>query len=147
MGEIAFSKDPTYRELLQARQRLQPFWDASDRAFLRFREQVAPTQPPGSVASEAQRFETYDEFIDYVRQRAMQDAQAAGVPAEQIDYRVKSAVTKWLNDQRLSEALQFYKAQVISQNPTLMDDLRRWYPDAIAKYLLEVEQKSKVGAR
>jgi hypothetical protein len=147
LDEISWSKDPTYREYIQARQSLQPLFEAENQAFAQYQQQKARGAPPGSLAAAALQFETYDAFEKEVKRQALAGAQAAAqsgrLSPEVVEYEAAKAAAKWLADQKLTEGRQYYRAKVVFDNPALMDSLRRWYPEQVARYLLEAEEDGK----
>lgn len=147
INEISYSKDPTYREYIGARSRLEPMFEAEDQAFAQFQKQVAGRAQAGSIESRAAEFETYDQFADFVYGEALAAAQAAAqqgiIPRETVAYEARGKAAKWMRDHKMDEARQYYRAKVIFENPALMDDLRKWYPEQVAAYLLEAESKGR----
>jgi len=146
LRETTFSRDPHYRELKEDRAKLEPFWAAQDDAFLDFRRNAAPKSSNTHVQA-AQRFETMDEYREYIVAAVTKEADAKGLAPETRDYQIKQTVNKFFRDQKIDDAVQYYSSKVIAANTSLMDILRKWYPESVARYLLEVENKVEAGVR
>ncbi len=150
IDQLAYSPDPQYKQLLDARQNLKDYWNVPDQAFAQWKQQVASNAAPGSLASQASNYSNYSDFAAFIKQKAIAGAQAAEkagqIPAGRADYEGTKAADKWLADNKLSGSggiVDFMKAKAIYNDPSLMDDLREWYPDSVSKYLLDAEQQGK----
>jgi len=111
LAEISFSKDPTYRELLEDRSKLTTYFNAPDEAFA-----IAKTDP--ASAAILQEFRNLSDFRAYVDQ-TLRDA---GVP----DSEILSSRSKIERELGLDKLILAARKEAISRDPATILLLEKW---------------------
>lgn len=117
MNELAFSRDPTYRQLLQDRQQLRGYFNAPDTAYGLARKLAGQT-PEGSPQRLVSGFETLTEF----RETIEATLRKAGTPGSEIDAargRIEDSVG-------LTPLIEASRKVAIQQDPAMILLLEKW---------------------
>lgn len=117
INEVSFSKDPTYRELLQDRQTLQPYFEAPDTAF-GLAKKLASQTPEGSP----QRLVLQFDSLTALRSAIEETLRKAGVPTSDIDNGRMNVEEKL----GLTNLIDAARKATVAQDPSLVLKLEKW---------------------